>query len=67
MSVSSLDRSLDNQWLLLSLFPRFATRARERVLANADCLTDVLSMNPATLKALGLSAETMSAIHGWQT
>jgi DNA processing protein len=67
MSVSNLDRSLDNQWLLLSLLPRFATRARERVQANADCLTDVLSMNPATLKALGLSAETMSAIHGWQT
>src|SRR5690554_6739502 len=66
MSAPNLDRSLDNQWLLLSLLPRFATRARERVLANTDSLPDLLTMNPATLKALGLAAEPLAAIHAWQ-
>jgi len=66
MSHQELDRSLEGQWLLLSLLPRFATRARSRVLANTSCLADVLAMNPATLAALGLAPETLAAIHAWQ-
>src|SRR5690554_2010707 len=40
--------------------------ACERVLANTDQLTDILEMNAATLKALGLATDAIDAVMAWQ-
>ena len=53
-------------WLLLSLLPRFGLKLRERIAAHTDELTDLLSMNPATLRAMGLGADTVEAVTAWQ-
>ena len=54
------------RWLVLSLLPRFGLRIRERVQANTEHLIDVLSMNAATLKALGLGQDAVEVVHAWQ-
>ena len=53
-------------WLLLSLLPRFGLKLRERIAAHTDELTDLLSMNPATLRAMGLGADAVEAVIAWQ-
>ncbi|KAA1174493.1 DNA-protecting protein DprA [Marinobacter salinexigens] len=53
-------------WILLTRLPKFGTRRRQSVLAQTAQLTDLLTMNPATLKAMGLLQETISGIHAWQ-
>lgn len=66
MSVRNCLDAASNGWLLLSLLPRFGLRLRERVLANTDQLTDLLEMNAATLKALGLATDAIDAVMAWQ-
>src|SRR5690554_168701 len=66
MSVRNCLDSASDRWLLLSLLPRFGLRLRERVLANTDQLTDILEMNAATLKALGLATDAIDAVMAWQ-
>ena len=67
MSEQALPSSMAAQWLLLSLLPRFGLRIRERVAANTDQLTDILAMNPATLRAMGVGPEAGEAILAWQS
>ncbi|ERS86999.1 DNA processing protein DprA [Marinobacter sp. EVN1] len=54
------------QWLLLSLLPRFGISLRERILGSVDTLTDILPLNAATLRAMGLGGDAVEAIVAWQ-
>ncbi|WP_417565407.1 DNA-processing protein DprA [Marinobacter sp.] len=54
------------QWLLLTCLPKFGHARRRDLLAEIPELTDLLTMNPATLRALGLAAESLAAIRAWQ-
>ena len=54
------------QWLLLSCLPRFGIRVREHLAEHTANLTDLLAMNPATLRAMGLSAPALEAVLAWQ-
>ena len=54
------------EWLLLSCLPKFGRRLRRDLSTAYPNLTDVLALNPATLKALGLPVETTAAIQAWQ-
>lgn len=54
------------EWLLLSCLPKFGRRLRRDLSTAYPNLTDVLALNPATLKALGLPTETTAAIQAWQ-
>tara|TARA_R110002124_G_scaffold74616_1_gene200264 strand:+ start:38450 stop:39598 length:1149 start_codon:yes stop_codon:yes gene_type:complete len=54
------------QWLLLTRLPRFGHARRRELLAETPELTNLLTMNPATLLALGLAAESRAAIQAWQ-
>ena len=54
------------QWLLLSLLPRFGIPLRERILGSVDTLTDILPLNAATLRAMGLGGDAVEAIVAWQ-
>ncbi|RBP29690.1 DNA protecting protein DprA [Marinobacter pelagius] len=53
-------------WLLLATLPRFGIRRREAAMAATEQLTDLLAMNAATLKAVGLHPETVTGIRAWQ-
>lgn len=67
MLEQSLPPTLAAQWLLLSLLPRFGLKIRERVAAHTEQLTDILTMNPATLKAMGLGSGATEAVLAWQS
>ncbi|WP_417512885.1 DNA-processing protein DprA [Marinobacter sp.] len=54
------------QWLFLTCLPRFGRARRRAMLATIPDLTDLLTRNPATLRAQGLHAETIAAILAWQ-
>ncbi|MEP5979986.1 MAG: DNA-processing protein DprA [Marinobacter alexandrii] len=54
-------------WQLLSCLPKFGRRLRRDLSAAYPDLTDVLALNPATLKALRLPPETAAAIQAWQS
>jgi len=54
------------QWLFLTCLPKFGRARRRAMLATIPDLTDLLVKNPATLRALGLHAETVAAILAWQ-
>lgn len=66
MSAPTCLESASDRWLLLSLLPRFGLRLRERIDANTEQLTDILDMNAATLKALGLTTDAIEAVMAWQ-
>ncbi|MCG7200351.1 DNA-processing protein DprA [Marinobacter pelagius] len=53
-------------WLLLATLPQFGTRRREAATAATAQLTDLLAMNAATLKAVGLHPETIAVVRAWQ-
>lgn len=53
-------------WLLLATLPQFGIRRREAAMAATGQLTELLAMNAATLKAVGLHPETISVIRAWQ-
>ena len=54
-------------WLALASLPRFSPRQRQALLDHTAAATDLLTMTPATLKAMGLRAETIAAVRAWQT
>jgi len=54
------------QWLFLTCLPKFGRTRRRAMLATNPDLTDLLTRNPATLRAHGLHAETVAAILAWQ-
>lgn len=54
------------QWLLFTCLPKFGHARRRDLLAEIPELTNLLTMNPATLRALGLAAESLVAIRAWQ-
>ncbi len=54
------------QWLLLTCLPKFGHARRRDLLAEIPELTKLLTMNPATIRALGLTAESLAAIQAWQ-
>ena len=58
--------SLPADWLFLTCIPKLGLRARRAVLAATPYLTDLLTMNPATLRALGLPTEILGAVQAWQ-
>ncbi len=53
-------------WLALSCLPQFGPRRRQAFAQNFSDLTELLTLNPATLAATGLPGETRSAIQAWQ-
>lgn len=53
-------------WLLLAALPQFGVCRRQSALAATAELTDLLAMNAATLKAVGLRPETIAGIRAWQ-
>lgn len=54
------------QWLFLTGLPKFGRARRRAMLTTIPDLTDLLVKNSATLRALGLHAETVAAILAWQ-
>jgi len=58
--------SLPAQWLFLTCLPKFGPARRHELLAEIPELTDLLTMNTATLRALGLASESLAAIQAWQ-
>ncbi len=66
MSAQSILQSSGSRWLLLTLLPRFGLKVRGRILAHTDSLTDILEMNVATLKAMGLTDDAVAAVVAWQ-
>ncbi|WP_240616485.1 DNA-processing protein DprA [Marinobacter fuscus] len=66
MSQSPCLKAPSGQWLVLSLLPKFGIPLRERLLDSVDSLADILSMNPATLTAMGLTPAAIEAICAWQ-
>ncbi|MCM0613914.1 DNA-processing protein DprA [Marinobacter sediminum] len=53
-------------WVLFACLPKFGVRRRHAVLSATPELTDLLAMNAATLRALGLPAEAAAPIKSWQ-
>ncbi len=53
-------------WLLLTGLPKFGSRLQHAVLSATPMLTDVLTMNAATLKALGFTSAAAASIQAWQ-
>ncbi|WP_291831499.1 DNA-processing protein DprA [Marinobacter sp.] len=66
MSAQVVLQSPSSRWLLLTRLPGFGLRVRERILANSESLIDILTMNAATLKAMGLAGDAISAVMAWQ-
>ncbi|WP_309044144.1 DNA-processing protein DprA [Marinobacter sediminicola] len=54
------------QWLFLTCLPKFGRTRRRAMLATIPNLTELLTKNAATLRALGLHVETVTAILAWQ-
>lgn len=53
-------------WLMLSCLPKFGVRRRQAALSALTELTAILGASVATLKAIGLSAESVEPIQAWQ-
>ncbi|MEX2474533.1 DNA-processing protein DprA [Marinobacter sp.] len=51
---------------MLSCLPKFGVRRRQAVLSAMPSLTAILSASPATLKAMGVTAETIEPVLAWQ-
>ncbi|MBW7471782.1 DNA-processing protein DprA [Marinobacter sp. M216] len=54
------------RWLALANLPGLGLRRRRKLASAYPRLTDLLWLNPATLRACGLPAETREAIRAWQ-
>lgn len=53
-------------WLLLSCLPKFGARRQQAIIEHFPDFAGVLSSNAATLKAIGLAAETVEALEAWR-
>lgn len=64
--MSSLLNSATGFWLLLSCLPKFGAKRQQAVLDGLGSLAKLATSNAATLRALGLQADTISALEAWQ-
>ncbi|WP_417530632.1 DNA-processing protein DprA [Marinobacter lipolyticus] len=53
-------------WLMLSCLPKFGVRRRQAALSALTDLTALLGASVATLKAIGLTTESIEPIQAWQ-
>lgn len=53
-------------WLLLSCLPKFGTKRQQAVVEHLGHLAELATCNTATLRAIGLQTDTISAIGAWQ-
>ncbi|MDF0751426.1 DNA-processing protein DprA [Marinobacter sp. 71-i] len=65
-SDQELFQSESGFWIFLSCLPKFGARRQQAVLEQLPDLHDLLTHNAATLKALGLAAETVEALEAWR-
>ena len=73
--MSSFPAAIDEQllksetgfWLLLSCLPKFGGKRQQAVVERLGELGKLASCNAATLRALGLQTDTISAIEAWQS
>ncbi len=69
-TVASKDRDLFQSgtgfWLLLSCLPKFGARRQQALLEHLPDFHGLLTSNTATLRALGLAAETVEALEAWR-
>ena len=65
-SDQELFQSESGFWIFLSCLPKFGARRQQAVLEQLPDLHDLLTHNVATLKALGLAAETVEALEAWR-
>ncbi|HSP00535.1 MAG TPA: DNA-processing protein DprA, partial [Thioalkalivibrio sp.] len=61
-----LFRSETGFWLLLSCLPGFGARRQQALLEHFADFRSLLTVNAATLKAVGLAAETVEALEAWR-
>ncbi|TGN39450.1 DNA-processing protein DprA [Marinobacter confluentis] len=54
-------------WLLVSCLPKFGRKRQQAVQERLGDLSRLADCNSATLRAIGLQAETISAIEAWQS
>lgn len=54
------------QWLFLTCLPNLGRTRRRELLTEFPDLPRLLSMNAATLRAMGMTADAISAIQAWQ-
>lgn len=54
------------QWLFLTCLPGLGRTRRRELLTEFPDLPQMLSMNAATLRAVGMTADAMAAIQAWQ-
>lgn len=72
--MSSHPPAADNQlleseagfWLLLSCLPKFGGKRQQAVNERLGTLARLATCNSATLRAIGLQADTISAVEAWQ-
>jgi len=58
--------SASAQWLFLTCLPNLGRTRRRELLTEFPDLPQLLSMNAATLRAMGLAADAINAIQAWQ-
>ncbi|NMT62804.1 DNA-protecting protein DprA [Marinobacter orientalis] len=59
-------RSETGFWLLLSCLPKFGVRRQQAITEHFGDFHGLLTRNAATLKAIGLAAETIEALEAWR-
>lgn len=66
LSVPNLYQSEHGFWIFLSGLPKFGARRQQAILEQLPEFEQLLTHNAATLKALGLAAETIDALEAWR-
>ena len=66
MSARNLFQSEHEFWIFLSCLPKFGARRQQAILEQIPDFQQLLTHNAATLKALGLAAETIDALQAWR-
>lgn len=54
------------QWLFLTCLPHVGRSRQRQLLAECQDLPQLLAMNAATLRAMGMNADAIGAIQAWQ-
>lgn len=65
-SARNLFQSEHGFWIFLSCLPKFGARRQQAILEQIPDFQQLLTHNAATLKALGLAAETIDALQAWR-
>ncbi|MCZ4285352.1 DNA-processing protein DprA [Marinobacter salarius] len=66
LSARNLFQSEHGFWIFLSCLPKFGARRQQAILEQIPDFQQLLTHNAATLKALGLAAETIDALQAWR-